>query len=537
MTEYKESELKEMSVEELSSIVFSLQEKLNSMEIHNEQLQQQYDSLIEQLNNAKRNRYGKKSEDVFNLQISLFDEAEYIVEKEIEEDITIKEHTRKKKKRIDLSKLPKERYDHDLDNKKCPTCGSNLTELQPLIKQVIRYEPGRYVLEEHYIHQYICKACSDDEKTVTYSGDNHQKLIDGSLLSPSLAAKIITDKYVQAIPLYRQEKEYNRRGIPIKRQNMSNWLLTIASEYIKSIYSIMEEDIMKEDILYGDETTVNCLQEKDRKKSYMWVRCNSPTSDKQIRLYNYSPSRGEEYCLELYKGYKGYLHCDGYKPYRKIPGVIVIGCWAHARRYLYDAICDSPSHKEYQKSYEKGKYLEEHPAYAKILELFTMVEELFSYEKDNKELSYEEIKEIRNTKSKEKLQAIHEWLQANKETFLPNSKSSKAIEYLINNWTYLNNYIKDGRLEITNNLAERTVKPFVIGRKNWLFANTTKGAKASAMLYSLIETAKANSIKPYEYIKYLLESMIGIDIDDKDKLKSLLPYSPTLPSNLKTPLK
>lgn len=518
-----------------------LSKELEEVRSQLNELQTMYDSLVEQIHSANRNRYGKKSEAVFSEQLSLFDEAEYISEEKIneEETITIAEHTRKKKKKNDYSKLPVETYDHDIEDKHCPTCGNELTELKPTIKDVLRYVPGRYVVERHIIHQYTCKRCSEEDTMVVYSGENYPKLIDKSLLSPSLAAHIITSKFVQAIPLYRQEQEYKRQGIPISRQNMSDWLLKVSEVYMKPLYNLMEEKLLTYDILYGDETTVNCLEEKDRQKSYMWFRGNSPTEKEQIRLYSYNASRDEDYCKELYKGYHGYLECDGYQTYRKIPGVIVVGCWAHGRRYVYEALVDTPIHKEYQKVSNKQEFLKKHPAYAKILEVFQMIEDLFKYEKQYQKegLTHKEIYERRQIEAKKKLEEIKEYIDNNQSSFLPYGKNGKAIEYLRNNWEYLTNYIADGRLEITNNLAERSIKPFVIGRKNWLFASTAKGAKSSAILYSIIETAKANKLKPYEYLTYILEEMRTIDIQDKEAMKKLLPYSKELPSNLKTPMK
>lgn len=506
-----------------------------------DELQTRLNSLLEQLQSAQRNRFGKKSEDIFNLQLSLFDEVEYISEedKDEEESVVIQEHIRKKKKKGDYSKLPKERYDHDIEDKHCPVCGSGLVELKPIVKEVLRYEPGRYVLEQHYIHQYTCRKCSEEDEMVVYSGENYPKLIDKSIASPTLVANIIVEKFVQSVPLYRQEQQFIRKGIPITRQTMSNWLIQVSELYMKRLYVLMEEELMTYDILYGDETTVKCLEEKDRQKSYMWVRCNSPMEDHQIRLYSYNTSREEEYCLSLYDGYHGYLHGDGYKPYRKIPEAIVVGCWAHARRYVYEAILDSPSHKEYQKANHKEEYLEQHPAYAKILEVFEMIEALFGYEKQYQKegITYEEKRERRQNESKKKLEEIKGYLDYNQGLFLPGGKAGKAIAYLKNNWEYLNNYLLDGRLEITNNLAERSIKPFVIGRKNWLFANTRKGAQSSAILYSIIETAKANHIKPFEYLAYILEVMRHINMQDKDALRKLLPYSEELPSYLKTPVK
>ena len=507
--------------------------------------QQAYNHLLEIVNNLSRHTYSKKAENgsTFYDQASLFDEAEYEQcqpEEPKEETVTVKEHSRKKvKKDFEDAEVKKVRIDHDLEDKKCPKCGTAMVELKPTIKLCLRRQPAQYILEMHYIHNYTCPKCSTDQEHPTMvSGESQPKLIEGSVVTPSLISDIIVKKFQQSVPLYRQEKEMIERKIPISRQNMSDWLLRIANGYLNPLYQIMDSQLRKEPILYGDETTVKCIEEKDRQKSYMWVRCTSPESNKQMILYSYNTNRGTEFAKELYKGFKGYLHVDGYYAYHSLPGVTVVGCFAHARRYVYDALCDDSLYSDFSKlrGQQRKQFLDQHQGYAGLVYLFDLIEELFNLEKKYKQdkLSTEEIYQKRNSEGQEILNKINDFIITNKDRYAYKSKSGKAITYLLENWKYLTNYLKDGRLDISNNRSEReAIKPFVIGRKNWLFANTRLGASASAILYSLVQSAKLNQLKPEAYLTYILEQMIGIDMSDNEKLETLLPYSKHLPINLK----
>ena len=499
-----------------------------------------YDWLSEQLRQLKKDKFGKKSESIFNLQISLFEDDE----KEDHTDhqdklIQIASHSRKKKAKADFSNLEKEIYHHDLEDKNCPLCHNPLRELKPTVKQVIRYEKGRYVLEEHIIHNYICANCSNDSSLSIYSSQNYHKLIDNSIVSPSLMAKIIDDKFTKSLPLYRQEQDLIRNGVNINRQNMSNWLSMIASNYIGELIELMNRDLLEEDIIYGDETTLNCLEFKDRSKSYIWVRCNSPSAKRQIRLFDFSKGRDFESCRKLYEGYKGYLHCDGYSTYRKLENVTIVACMAHARRYVYEAIDTNKLYVLYKKLSDdsaRKTFLDEHGSFKILIDLLDMIDDLFELERNYKaeNLDHETIKQRRLTDAKPIFDRIKICLDENQNTFLKKSKSGKAITYLTNNYEQFRNYLLDGRLELSNSLAERTIKNVVIGRKNFLFVNSSQGAIDACMYYSLIETAKANGLNPYRYVKYVLEKMINLKFDDEEYLRSLLPYSDSLPQNLKT---
>ena len=508
-----------------------------NLKLKNDNLSNQvdwYESMIRVMNTKK---YKTTSEpgSVYFQQLPLFDEVEVIqksIEEKSEETVTIKEHTRKKKAPMDLSKLEIKVIHHDIKDRKCSECGAALVELKPTIKEEIEYIRARYIVKRHVIHNYICPKCSDDEHTVTRSGDNYKKLIDKSRASATLTAAIIYMKFCQGLPLYRIEQDLQRKGIPISRQDMSNWLTICTEKYLKYLFCLMKDDLLEEDILHGDETTVNCLEEKDREKSYMWIQRTSIYSDKQIALYYYNASREYGFAQEIYKGFKGYLHADAYGAYGDLSDAKVVGCWAHARRRVYDALLSYAIDSTYRKCKDKTKrkeILENNPSYANILKLFEMIEELFTADKKivKNNIDSEEIKRERQEKEKDMLDRIRKYIDENKDAYPPKSKPGIAITYIENCWKSLLVYLEDGRLELTNNLGERTVKPFVMGRKAWLFANTSKGAKTSAILYSLVETAKINKIDPEEYIGYVLNKMKDMDDIENNinELRKLLPYS------------
>ncbi len=523
--------------EELLKEVEQLKEDNRNLKIKNDTLTSQvnwYESQI-RLMNTKKFRTTAEPGNIYMAQLPLFDEVEVIqqsMEEQREEPVTVKEHTRRKKKGADLSKLKVQEFHHDIKDRKCPECGAALIELKPTIKEEIEYIPAQYILKRHIIHNYICPQCSDDEHTVIRSGENYRKLIDRSRASSSLVAAVIYMKYAQGLPLYRIEQDLQRKGIPISRQDMSTWLTICTDRYLKYLFGLMREDILKEDILHGDETTVNCLEEKDREKSYMWIQRTSAYSDRQIALYYYHASREYGFAKEIYRGFKGYLHADAYGAYGGLSDVTVVACWAHSRRVVYDALLSYKIDSEYRKCRDRKKrkeILENNPSYANLLELFDMIEELFKTDKKivKNNTDIEQIRKEREEKETDILQRIREYLDKNREAYPPKSKAGEAITYISNCWKNLLTYLKDGRLELTNNRAERSAKSLVLGRKAWLFANTAKGAETSAILYSIVETAKANKISPERYLDYVLDYMKDMDNPEgnTEELRKLLPYS------------
>ncbi len=322
----------------------------------------------------------------------------------------------------------------------------------------------------------------------------------------------MTQKFVMGSPLYRQEQEMNRAGIHLSRQTMSNWILRAAEDYLAPVYEQLHRELLTRDVLHADETTLQVLREPGKKPqsdSYMWLYRTSGDTDKPIVLYEYQPGRGAKHPKEFLAGFKGYLHTDGYSGYHNLPEEItVVGCWAHARRKFDEAVKSLPKGKA------KGSSASQGLAYCNLL---------FEIEQGLADKTAEERYKERLKQAKPVLDAMLAW--ANTRTVAPKSALGKAFTYLKDQWPYLLNYLRDGRLELSNNRAERSIKPFVIDRKNFLFANTSGGAKGSAVMFSMIQTAIENGLDPYRYLTWLMKTANGADLMEPKSVQALLPWN------------
>jgi transposase len=316
-----------------------------------------------------------------------------------------------------------------------------------------------------------------------------------------------------------------RFGVFLSRQTLSNWILHGADTWLSPVYNQMREHLLKQDILHADETSLQVLSEPDRpatSKSFMWLyrtgRIGPP-----IVLYDYQRTRASKHPKRFLDGFQGYLHVDGYSGYNGIPDVNLVGCWAHARRKFTEALQALP---------ESAKTTQ-----VKAKEGLAFCNQLFAIERDLEDVSSEERYKKRLERSQPVLDAFSAWLREQTPRVLPKSALGQAIKYCRNQWDRLGAFLEDGRLEIDNNRAERSIKPFVIGRKNWLFSNTAKGAKSSAIIYSIVETAKENGLNPFNYLKYLFEKLPNIDLSDTEKLDQFLPWSTKIPEECRVPNK
>jgi transposase len=342
--------------------------------------------------------------------------------------------------------------------------------------------------------------------------------ISGSLASPSILSHIMTQKYVEGLPLYRQEKQINRMGINLSRQTIANWMIIGADRWLSELYNRMHTLLLLLDILHADETTLQVLREPGRaatSKSYLWLY-RTGIEGPPIIIYDYQETRAGENPKKFLNGFQGYLQVDGYAGYHKVPNVTLVGCWAHARRGFTDALKSLPASSAKPTTATEG---------------LNFCNQLFATERKLKELDLEARYEERLKQSKPILDAFLAWLKIQEHIVLPKSALGKAIAYCLNQWDKLVAFLEDGRLEIDNNRSERSIKPVVIGRKNWLFANTPQGAKASAIIYTIVETALANGLNPYYYLRYLFEELPNIDLKDEEALDKLLPWSPSIPVN------
>ena len=352
----------------------------------------------------------------------------------------------------------------------------------------------------------------EDIETPVVKAPREKNIIPGSFATPEAIAHIMTQKFVMGSPLYRQEQELNRKGISLSRQTMSNWILKATEDYLLPVYEQLHKELLKRDVLHADETTLQVLHEPGKKPqsdSYMWLYRTSGDTDKPIVLYEYQPGRGAKHPKEFLAGYAGYLHTDGYAGYHDLgEDITVVGCWAHARRKFDEAVKSLPKGKA------KGSSASQGLAYCNLL---------FEIEQGLSEETADERYEQRLKQTKPVLDAMLSW--ANTRTAATKSALGKAFTYLKEQWPYLTNYLNDGRLEISNNRAERSIKPFVIDRKNFLFANTPKGATGSAIMFSLIQTAIENGLDPYKYLTWLLRKAKNADLTDARTIQSLLPWN------------
>ncbi|GFN22544.1 hypothetical protein TAMC210_08600 [Thermanaeromonas sp. C210] len=337
------------------------------------------------------------------------------------------------------------------------------------------------------------------------------------LALPLCLSYIMTQKYGEGLPLYRQEQQFKSWGIDLSRQTMANWVLHGANTYLTLIYDRLHEHLLKRDLLHADETTLQVLHEPGREpttKSFLWLYRTGRDSP-PIILYDYQTTRAGKHPRRFLAGFKGYLHVDGYAGYHELSDVTLVGCWAHARRKFDEALKALPEEKR-------------HAAVA-AREGLEFCNRLFAIERELKDVTPEERYQIRQVRSQPVLDEFLAWLKKQKAQVLPKSAFGQAVYYCLSQWDKLVAFLQDGRLEIDNNRSERSIKPFVIGRKNWLFANTPRGAKASAIVYSIIETAKENRLNPFHYLTYLFERLPNLDPQDKEELDQLLPWSDTLP--------
>jgi hypothetical protein len=336
-------------------------------------------------------------------------------------------------------------------------------------------------------------------------------VLNHSLASPSTVADIIAGKYRDALPLYRQETIWHNMGIDLNRTTMANWLIRCTEEYFAPLVERIREDLVKRDILHADETHVQVLKEPGRKpenKSYMWVYTTATQDERPAVVYDYQPSRSGDCARKFLGDFSGYLQTDGYAAYHKVTNAIHCGCWAHLRRKFVEAI-QVKNKGDTSTTAETG---------------LQYCNKIFDIETELADKSAEERYTTRLKLAKQVLEAFWAWLDS--LHVLPKSKLGDAVTYAINQKSYLQNYLLDGRLEISNNRAENAIRPFTLGRKNWLFAITPRGASSSAAIYSLVESAKANGLDVYKYFNYILTLMPGMDWHNHPGLlEKLLPWS------------
>lgn len=495
------------------------------------QLTQQSDEvtlLKEQLSVLLHKRYGASSEKQSLNQLGLFNEAEQDQpdadqQADIEDDeAEIAEPARKRRKpgRKPLPEsLPRVRVEHDLPatEKVCTTCGNtDLHRIGEEISEQLEIIPATVQVLQHVRPKYGCRCC----ESAPLSTPMPPQPIPGSIASPGLLAQTIIGKYQDGLPLYRLEEVLQRAGITIARATLANWMIR-CGELVQPLINLMRDQLLSSPLIHCDETGVQVLKEPGRSAqsgSYMWVQV--ATLRTPVILFDYDPSRGGHVPERLLSGYQGYLQTDGYSGYNSLTedgSIIQQGCWAHARRKFDEAI-------KAQGLGRKGRQKGKKPATTgKAQVALNCIRKLYRIEREIADLPADQTYEQRQQCSKPVLDELRQWLEKALPETLPKSSLGKALHYLHNQWDKLVRYCDAGYLRMDNNLAENAIRPFVIGRKNWLFSASQAGAHASANLYSLVETAKANGLEPWRYLTDILTALPTAD--SVEKLEALLPWN------------
>ena len=497
--------------------------QVDSLKGENAELSQQVQYLLEQMRLARKKQFGASSEqskyDAPD-QLSLFNEAEFFADEHYAEHELVEIETHYRKKRSETKDslpedLPVETNEHFLpeDEQFCPKCGESLHILGKTVQRRLKLIPAQAVIVEDIYYTYSCRNCEKTGIEVpVIKAKIPNNVIKGSFATPEAVAHIMAQKFVMGSPLYRQEQELKRNGIMLSRQTMSNWLLKASSDWLAPVNNRLYELLLQETVLHADETTLQVLHEDGKKaqtKSYMWLYRTSGGSERPMVLYDYQPDRKASRPKEYLEGFSGYLHADGYAGYHSLPeSIVVVGCWAHARRKFDEALNSIPEKEREGSAALTGK---------------RYCDKLFAIEKELEKLSPESRFEERQEQAKPVLDELLSWLKVQKAA--PKSALGKAVYYTLGQWQYLERYLEDGRLEISNNRAERSIKPFVIDRKNFLFVNTPRGATGSAVMFSIIETAKENGLNPYKYLTFIFREAPNMELDDLQQLEYLLPWN------------
>ena len=531
-------ELYKLDKNELVAIILSLQEQLDRVNVNLE-------SLIEQIRLSNQQRFGRQTEKSSELyeQLSFFNEAERLsedapVEPTAEEVLPAPRRSSKKKGKRDkdLEGLPEEVHNHTLSDEKLDGIygSGNWRRMAAETYKRLRYTPASWTVEIHNVDVAVgTKGDHQDEFT---RADRPRDLLRNSLVTSSLGAAIMNAKYVNSIPYNRIEQHFKRIGINISRQNMADWTIKFAQRYLFAVYDRLHEELLKYPVNQADETPVRVLNDGREviADSYMWVhRSGEFYTERPIVLYEYQKTRHHIHPQEFYKDYTGILVTDGLQQYHMletlIPGITSANCWAHARRDFADALkALSTKNKKANAETIAGRAL------AKIGKFFDIEAEL-------KELSAEERLKERRKRIKPLVDDYFKWVKQilADNTLLLKGKTVKGLNYSVNQEKYLRVFLEDGDVPLDNSASERCIRTFCLGKKNWVLIDSIKGAQASAIIYSLAETAKLNDLNPYYYFEYLLSELpryLAYDsktdtVDtsqlDKATLEELLPWSPT----------
>ncbi|WP_010248253.1 IS66 family transposase [Acetivibrio cellulolyticus] len=526
MTEHEELEM-------LRALVEKQKQELEAKDKIIQKQNIQLENMIQALLHARKKLFGSPSEITRQTgeQINLFETTQELAAELFKEQkkITVPSHQRTARQpgvRVEmLVNIPKEVEEYIIPpEENCSECGAELKVIgKKLVRTEVEFIPSK--LKVVQVLQEVAKCTNCGNEGSENPKDHFQKaavptsVLPHSIATASLVAQVMYQKFAMGIPFNRQENDWYRIGMVLPRSNMANWTIRCSEEWLAPIYNRIHEELLKCEVLHMDETRIQCNKEEGKQASsdsFMWVMRSAACEEIKAAFFHYSRSRSGDVAKQLLQGFHGYLTTDAYSAYEKAENIKRNLCWAHCRRYFIESIPLDNKGKEISGS--KG---------AEGREFINL---LFKLEDEIKELSYDEKKEKRQEASRAILDAFWSWVEETSAISTTNENLTKALNYAKNQKKYLETFLEDGRLPISNNLCEANIKPYAVARRAWLFADTPKGATANAILYTLVESAKANILDVYEYLKYILEAMPNTDFKNHPELlDKYLPWSKDLP--------
>ena len=518
------------TIKSLRSTIESLQGTIEDLRRALAESQEKERLAREEIESMKKRFFGRSSEKHMvqsEGQLDFFNEIELEADKQKEEEfpyeadpelIPEKEETKRKPRtpRKEMFKgllVEEEIIDLPDDQKICSACGSEMEVVgRRVVRETLKYVPARMTVVRTIAKVYGCPKCKqEDTKANIVSAEVPDALIPHSYASEPVVAHAMYQKFANAVPLYRQEKDWEQMGAFLSRGTLGRWIKICSDEYFVPIYEYFHRLLLDRQFAMADETRVQVLKEPNREaeqQSFMWLFRSGEDGLPSIILYHYTETRAKFNAVEYLKGFKGYLMTDGYQGYNNLPDVVREACWAHIRRKFCDAI-PSGKQKDMSEPSVQGVYY---------------CDKLFAIERHCKAqgYSYQQRHEYRNKKAPEILKAFWDWLERQKPT--KGSRMDKAVTYALNQKEYAENYLQDGRCSLSNNPSENSIRPFTVGRKNWLFCDTPGGAHASATVYTIVEMAKAHGLNVEKYLTFLLENRPHAGMTDEE-LEKLVPWS------------
>ena len=526
-------ELKDM-ITDLKKMIKTLQATVDAANKREEALTQERDNLKDEVALLRKKLFGSSSEkrtlDIQG-QLNLFNEAEMEQDpaaakaEELEASLPDKAGKKRKARTTDAERfkgIPVQKKYLDLDDgeRVCPVCNTALEEIgEEFVRRELVFIPAKLKVYEYYSKNYTCPECSKRDLPVIKKGKDGKPHMLYGMASAGTVAWVMYQKFCNGLPYCRQEKDWKQYGAAITRATMANWVIHNSEAFFLPMYEYFHRKLLERGFAMADETLLQVLHEPGRRaqtKSYMWLFRSGEDGGQPIILYKYSETRAGDNAVDFLHGFKGYLMCDGYSGYNKVPDAKRTACWAHIRRYLTDAI-------------PKGKELDyAQPSVQGIM----YINQLFHLEDviKAKYTSFDAIKKARLEKEKPIVEGFLSWLD--NQSPVRGSRMDKAVTYIQNRRPYLATYLEDGRCSFSNNLSENAIRPFTVGRKNWLFCDTPNGAQASAIVYTMVEMAKVNGVNVYHYLTYLLEKLPNDRMSDEE-LELLAPWNENVKAEIK----